>query len=211
MSLAERVVDRTLADRHEAYSAEVRQIIDAAYRVIAETGHLDPPVRSILAEAGLSNPAFYRHFRSKDELLLVMLDEGRRRLVEYLGHRMASAADAREPTSDDASSARVAAWVRGVLAQAVDSDAARRTRPFVTGVERLHDRFPEEQRASEQQLVAPLAAALGDRAAWAETVYVLVFAELGHHLRTARPPSADEIERIVRFVLAGIDASPDPR
>lgn len=205
MSLADRLVDRSLADRHEQYSAEVRQLVDACFRVIAETGHIDPPIRAILAEAGLSNPAFYRHFRSKDELLLVMLDEGRRQLAEYLDRRIATVVDEGGSRSD-----AVAAWVRGVLAQAVDSDAAQRTRPFVTEVERLHDRFPDEQRESEQQLVTQLAGVLGDRAAWADTVYGLVFGELGRHLRTSTPPSDEDVDRVVRFVLAGIDASPDP-
>lgn len=204
MSLADQLVDRTLADRHEAYSAEVRQLIDAAYRVIATTGHLDPPIRAILAEANLSNPAFYRHFRGKDELFLVMLDEGRRRLVDYLDKRTAAVIES-SPGDDDAP---VAEWVRGVLAQARDGEAARRTRPFVTEVDRLHDRFPEEQATSEAQLVAQLAGLLGERSAWAETVYALVFGELARHLRADTPPSGAEVERLVRFVLAGITADP---
>ena len=202
MSLAEQLVDRSLADRQEAYATEVRQLIDAAYRVIAKTGHLDPPVRAILAEAGLSNPAFYRHFRSKDELLLVMLDEGRRQLVEYLDRRTAAVTG----TAAGAASERVAEWVRGVLAQAMERDAARRTRPFVVEVERLHERFPEQQVESEQQLIAQLAALLGDRAAWAETVYVLVLGELARHLRSDAPPRAADVERVVRFVQAGTAA-----
>ncbi|MEZ5269476.1 MAG: TetR/AcrR family transcriptional regulator [Microthrixaceae bacterium] len=201
-SLADQVVDRALADRHQAYASEVRQLIDAAYRVTAETGHLDPPVRKILAEAGLSNPTFYRLFRSKDELLLVMLDEGRARLVDYLAHRTAAV----EGTDEAAADERVAEWVRGVLAQVRDGDAARRTRPFVVDVERLHARFPEQQAASEQQIVAQLADVLGTRRAWAETVYALVFAELARHLRADRQPSDRDIENVVSFVLGGIGA-----
>lgn len=201
-SLADQVVDRALAERHDAYVADVQQLIDAAYRVIAETGHIDPPVRAILAEAGLSNPTFYRHFRSKDELLLVMLDEGRRQLVAYLAHRVAAVPGATAAAADE----RVAEWVRGVLAQARDPEAARRTRPFVVEVERLHARFPEQQAASEQQIVAQLADILGRRGAWAETAYALVFAELARHLRADRQPSDRDVEQVVRFVLAGIGA-----
>ena len=153
MSLADDLVERSLNKRQAAYTIEVRQIIDATYRVIAKTGSFDPPVRSILREAKLSSPAFYRHFRSKDELLLVMLDEGRRKLVGYLAHRIDAATSAGE---------RVAEWVRGVLAQAGDPTAARLTRPFVTEVERLHEQFPEEQRASEQLLLRQLADLLDD-------------------------------------------------
>lgn len=197
MSLAEKFVERTLSDRQETYTNEVSELIDATYRVIAATGRFDPPIRAILAEAGMSNPAFYRHFRSKDELLLVMLDEGRRRLVEYLAHRTSSVS-----TQND----RIAEWVRGVLAQASDPEAARRTRPFFTEVERLHEKFPEEQEASEQQLIGQLIELLGKRNTWALTVYTLVFGELERHLRADSPPTNDEVERLVAFVLAGVKA-----
>ena len=200
-SLATQLVERTLSDRQQTYTAEVRELIDAAYRVIADTGRIDPPVREILAEAGLSNPAFYRHFRSKDELLLVMLDEGRSQLVAYLAHRTA-AVDTAAHDPDD----KVAEWIRGVLAQAGDVDAARRTRPFVTDVERLHDRFPEQQKASEQQLIAQLAGLLGERQSWADTVYTLVFGELERQLRSDAPTKHADTERLVAFVLAGLNA-----
>lgn len=197
MSLAEKFVERTLSDRQETYTNEVGELIDATYRVIAATGRFDPPIRAILAEAGMSNPAFYRHFRSKDELLLVMLDEGRRRLVDYLAHRTSVVSTQNE---------RIAEWVRGVLAQASDPEAARRTRPFFTEVERLHDKFPEEQQASEQQLIGQLSELLGKRNTWALTVYTLVFGELERHLRADSPPTNDEVERLVAFVLAGVKA-----
>lgn len=48
-------------------------IIDAAYRCVAEAG--DQPVRvsTILVNAGVSSRAFYRHFSSKDDLLLALV------------------------------------------------------------------------------------------------------------------------------------------
>ena len=150
-----------------------------------------------MAEAGLSNPAFYRYFASKDELLLVMLDEGRRQLVAYLEHRTGGA-----DSVDD----RVAEWIRGVLAQAADPDAARRTRPFVVDVDRLHQRFPRAQEASERQLVDQLAGLLAERSEWAAPIYRFTFAELERHLRAASVPTAVDIERVVAFALAGSQA-----
>ena len=100
----------------------MRRIVDRTLALIERTGSVDPSLREILAETGLSTQAFYRHFRSKDELLLVLLDDGRRQLVSYLGHRMAAVDDPRE---------KVGAWVRGVLAQGMNEPAASRTRPFV--------------------------------------------------------------------------------
>ena len=44
-------------------------------------GSIDPQVRAIVQEAGLSNQAFYRHFSSKDASLLAVLADGQRQLV----------------------------------------------------------------------------------------------------------------------------------
>ncbi|MGI9602680.1 MAG: TetR/AcrR family transcriptional regulator [Acidimicrobiales bacterium] len=196
--LIDQVIERRVADDQQRYTAEVAQLIDATYTVIARTGSFDPPIRAILAEAGLSNPAFYRHFRSKDELMLALLDEGRRQLVDYLAHRTADCDD---------DNTRTAEWVRGVLAQSTDPDAAQRTRPFVTQVQRLHERLPAQQESSEAQLIAQLADILGpDRGRWAAAVYVLVFGTLERHLRTGRPPTEAEVEEVVAFVLAGVGA-----
>ena len=87
-SLTRRAVARAVAGRQATYAEELQRIVDAAYRVIERTGTVDPTLRDILRESGLSTQAFYRYFTSKDELLLVLLDEGGRRLLGYLGHRM---------------------------------------------------------------------------------------------------------------------------
>lgn len=59
-------------------------IIDAAYGCLSEPHTGAVPIAAVLARAGLSTRAFYRHFESKDELFLAMLrDEG-----DALAHRL---------------------------------------------------------------------------------------------------------------------------
>ena len=53
---------------------------------------LPPPVADIVAAAGLSNDAFYRHFPSKDALVAAILEDGTERLLSYLAHQMAKEA-----------------------------------------------------------------------------------------------------------------------
>lgn len=48
---------------------ERRMLTDAALRVMARTGYSEMSIDDILAEAGLSTRAFYRHFESKPALL----------------------------------------------------------------------------------------------------------------------------------------------
>ncbi len=207
-SLAARSVDRALAGRQAAYENDVAQLIDATYAAMARSGDLSPTVREILAEAGLSNQAFYRHFRSKDELLLVVLDDGRRRLVEHLSRRMARAND---PLAE------VEAWIRGVMSQAIDPDAAARTRPFVADIGRLAEQFPDEQRTSEQLLIDLLTDAIArardvgiadplDPPRDAVAVYGLTFQAMESHILADTRPGRSEVAHLVSFALAALRA-----
>jgi AcrR family transcriptional regulator len=114
--VAGRIVRRTLAKREDQYASEVRRLLDAALEVIRRCGTSSRPrVADIVAEAGLSNEAFYRHFRSKDALVTAILEDGGERLHSYLAHQLA-----KEATPEG----RVRRWVRGVLAQADEGIAA---------------------------------------------------------------------------------------
>jgi AcrR family transcriptional regulator len=201
--LVRSAIERTLARRVEAYEDDVQRLVDATYRVIARTASLEPTVRDILAEAGMSTQAFYRHFRSKDELLVVLLDDGRRRIVDYLAHRIDKAA-----TPQDA----VRAFVEGVMAQAADAEAAARTRPFVVQQDRLADRFAEHQRGSVARLVELLHAPLrelgsDDVARDATSIYLVAFASMEQHVRDRTAPSAADVEHLVRFCLRAVSTA----
>jgi AcrR family transcriptional regulator len=148
-----RSVDRSLGHRRAAYEAEARRLVEAAFACIRETGDLEPRVSEVLGCAGLSNKAFYRHFRSKGELLVAVLDEGNRRLATYLEHRVEQASGPREA---------VRAWLLGMTRQVLDAEAAAATRPFALARGRLSAEFPDEVRDSEARLTAPLRRALQD-------------------------------------------------
>jgi AcrR family transcriptional regulator len=193
----ERLADQTLADRREAYAAEVRRLIDAAFDVMRCSGDIDPPVRDIVRAAGLSNQAFYRHFASKDALLLAVLADGHRQLVDYLVTRVAAA---KNPTD------RVRAWIMGVMAQARDTRAAEATRPFTINGARLADRFPDDLAATRSELVATLAPsvrALGGSHQDATFITDLVLARMNDAIAGRRHPQPHEVQNLVAFCLAG--------
>jgi AcrR family transcriptional regulator len=197
--VAEEVAARTLRDRADAYAEEVRRLVDAAYAVMRRTGSLDPRVSDIVAESGLSNQAFYRHFRGKDELMLAVLEDGQRRLVSYLDARMARV---------EAGPGRVRAWIEGVLEQARNREAAENTRPFAIDAVRLADRFPDESGRSRERLMVPLRAAVavagGDPERDAETIYHLAMGRMQDALLRREQPSREEIAHLVDFALRGI-------
>lgn len=200
---ASRAIERTVAERRAEYVGEIQRIVDATYRVIERTGDVDPSLRDVLKECALSTQGFYRYFQSKDELLLLLLDDGRRRLLGYLEHRMGAAGTAE---------GRVRAWVEGVLAQASRPDAASRTRPFLVNQDRLAEAFPEEQQRSIDALLDLLADAVTELRPGrrrdaarrdAEAIYHLAFGALHAALRRGTAPTAAETEHLVRFCLQG--------
>ena len=139
-SHALRGVDRTMERRRLTYENEVKRLVDAGFALVQRTGRLEPTVGDIVAEAGLSNQAFYKHFHSKDELLLAMLEEGILLLRSYIEHRVSSGSN---PTE------RVHNWLWGILEQALSEQAAAATRPFVISRARLAERFPTEVKQAE--------------------------------------------------------------
>jgi AcrR family transcriptional regulator len=117
--VAQRIALRTLSRRGSEYAGEVRRLLDAALDVMRRCGTGSRPrVADIVAEAGLSNDAFYRHFPSKDALVAALLEDGTERLLGYLAHQMA-----KEATPE----AQVRRWVEGVLSQAADEEIAATT------------------------------------------------------------------------------------
>ena len=117
--VAARIARQTLAERGAGYAAEVRALLDAALELMARCGtDSRPRVADIVAAAGLSNDAFYRHFRSKDDLVGALLEDGAQRLAGYLAHQMG-----KEGTPE----AKVRRWVEGILSQA-EGDVATTTR-----------------------------------------------------------------------------------
>ena len=206
--LADKAVERQVEGRRAEYAAEMRRIVDLTFALVQRTGSLEPSMREILAETGLSTQAFYRYFSSKDELMLALLDDGRHRLVDTLQRRMA---DATDPAG------QVRAWIEGVLAQTSNGRAAARTRPWVLSEQRLAELFPREQQASVDALVGLLTAPVerlrrgasmksSDNEAMASMVYQLTFAVLRSHLVADTKPNAREAEVLVDFCLKGIAA-----
>jgi AcrR family transcriptional regulator len=191
---------RPLAERYETYAGEVRSLLAAAFSVMRRTGSVSPRVSEIVGEAGLSNQAFYRHFASKDELLVAVLDDGLRQLVDYLEHVMAKAATPLD---------RVRRWIEGILAQAVDAQAASSTRPFVVNSLRLRDQFTDEVLRSDERLKAPLRAALVDVSGAdverdTQAIYQLAMGRMHSYLLQRERPSRRDVEHLVEFAVRGL-------
>ncbi len=200
--VASRIARETLVKRGPDYTGEVRRLLDAGRAVMRRCGTgARPRVADIVAEAGLSNDAFYRHFASKDALVAAILDDGTERLVSYLAHQM---------TKAESAEGRVRRWVEGVLAQASDAESAHttlavlwnagdlgsRSSPYASTAVRLATLLPEHL------------GELGCRDPEVDAVLVAhaVVGTLTDLLWQHRRPATRDVDHLVGFVLAACTA-----
>jgi AcrR family transcriptional regulator len=196
-----RIAAATLAGKGADYAAEVRRLLDAGREVMARCGTTSRPrVADIVAAAGLSNDAFYRHFSSKDQLVAAILADGSERLCSYLAHQMAKA---------DSPDGAVRAWVEGVLAQAADDDVAATTLAVMWN----GGSVSETLGAGRPSIAAPLAtllrepfAALGSTEPDLDASMAAhaVVGRLSDHLWQGTKPTAGEVDRVVAFCVAAV-------
>ena len=206
--VAARIARQTLANRAPDYSAEVRRLLDAGREVMRRCGTASRPrVADIVAEAGLSNDAFYRHFASKDVLVAAILEDGTERLRSYLGHQMA-----KERTPE----AQVRRWVTGVMSQAADEQIAAATLAVLWNAGGLLQGSttarPSASAPLADLLVSPFAE-LGsaDPELDAALVGHAAVGRLSDHLWEGTRPSRAETEHLVAFCTAGAGRVPGRR
>jgi AcrR family transcriptional regulator len=146
-----RGVERALARKREKYQDEVDRLTAAALAVMREQGTVDPTINQILSEAGLSTAAFYRSFPTKDDLLLVLIEQAGANTRSYLAHQLAELGDPLD---------RIGAWVEGMFDLLRTDELVRANRLFLLAHPRLLERFPDEINAMTDELTVPLADAL---------------------------------------------------
>jgi AcrR family transcriptional regulator len=198
--VAARVAQQTLLRRRGAdYADEVRRLLDAALEVMRRSGTGGKArVADIVAAAGLSNEAFYRHFPSKEALVTAVLDDGTARLRSYLVHQMG-----KQRTPD----ARIRRWVEGVLAQA-DGETGATTLAVLCnaggGATGPPGAYPAQQPLSDL-LVEPLTA-LGSRRPELDAALFghAVVGLLRDHLWARTHPTKAEADHVVAACLRAV-------
>jgi AcrR family transcriptional regulator len=196
--LADRIAQRSLAKREASYVTEVRSLLDAGLAVMRRTGTTARPrVSDIVAAAGLSNEAFYRHFPSKDALIVAILDDGAERLAGYLEHQMVRV---EEPEK------KIRCWVEGILSQASNDEIASTTLAVLSNAGTIGHPFLLEARTLIQPLagllIDPLTE-LGDDRADFDASFLThgVVGLMTDFLQRGEKPGSGEVDRLVRHCL----------
>lgn len=146
-SWVERAVERSGAVQRSRVriARQVRQMLDAARRLIATKGDDEFTTAELVTEAGVALQTFYRYFGSKDELLLAVIADA---MTEACDRWVLGASELLDPL------ARVRYYITSALGR-LDGDGhnAAMSKFVVSTRWRLHRLFPEELAEVEMPFV----------------------------------------------------------
>lgn len=194
-------------------AAEKARIVEAAYRCLADSDGMTVSITDILTTANLSTRAFYRHFGSKDDLLLTMF---RQDAEAVLGELRAIAAAA--PTPVEA----LRGLIHGLLRLTVEerrrhrvmiltSEEAQRAKGYAAERSRLlaaqEQLITEILYAGQKDGSFPCAAPEPD----ARSIRAALVQAFEEQLTSPAPPSpAEAAEQVADFSLRALGAPREP-
>jgi len=201
--VAARTARRSLAKKAEAYTDEVRRLIEAGMAVMVQSGTTaSPRVADIVRAAGLSNDAFYRHFASKEDLVATIVEAGALRLVSYLQHQMTKASDP---------AAQLGWWIDGIMSQARDPVVAEQTRAVLWNGSRVGDQARQSAPSYElltDLLHEPLVGLCSrDPVRDAAAIGQTVMGRMEDFLWQRSAPEPEDIDHLVGFCLGAVGRS----
>lgn len=198
-------VRRALDQREREAADDVERILTAAVAVMERAAPAEPRINDIISEAGVSNKAFYRYFRGKDDLILAVMERGVGILASYLEHRMAK---------EDDPARRIVCWAEGVLVQAAVPDLARATRAATAQMALVVNGPTDgEMTGPLRDLLVEPAARLGsaDARRDADAIFEAVFGTMRRHLAAGTYPDADDVAHLLGFCLKALGVPGRPR
>jgi len=131
------------------------QILKAAWEVLEIAGYESLKIRLVLRRTGLSTHAFYRHFKTKDDLLVALLEQELSRALSVLT----------ELTAHGTPLERVQAWVDAVVSLAYGRNAGPRAKMITLLAATLPERLRRplvETSPNRYSASVPLRAAIED-------------------------------------------------
>lgn len=206
-----RALERSLAAARDRSSLRARRLVDAARALTAESRSSGFTVADVAAGAGISLRSFYRHFSSKDDLLLALLEEEAQLGARLLEETLTSGAGPLE---------RLRGYVVGLVGfVAAESGYASL---LVREQLALGERHSPEMRAALAPLVDLLdvelaaAAAAGDIRPVDRHDTIIVFSLILSHVHatilfTPGQDMTKAAERLWDFALGGLRAGTAPR
>ncbi|MER2087061.1 TetR/AcrR family transcriptional regulator [Rhodococcus sp. (in: high G+C Gram-positive bacteria)] len=187
--------------RQASYDDEVKLLIRAAQSVMLRKGCTEQPkIAEIVGEAGMSNQAFYRHFRSRDDVIVATYEQGLLNIHAYLEYRVIKQSGL-EP--------RLAAWIDGVLAQIEDRELSELSRVIIWNMGQIARTKSEIEQVGHTRIQELLGRVLdesgvADPQRTAVFVHTLVMGLTTTYLESGEQPTEEFRAHLLRFCIGAM-------
>jgi len=200
MTFAERAAARGVETQRARAADEVAALVEAGLAVLKRDGVSGLTVAEVLAEAGLSTRAFYRHFASKDELVLAIYEQDSHRAHDRLRGQVQGARTPR---------AALEVWIDETLALGFDARRARRTRVLAAEGARVQAEHPAEFAMIVRGVLEPLVEVLAavpspDPERDAQSIHAITWQFVVDKLHGSDIALADARAHVLRFALPAL-------
>ncbi|KXF49267.1 hypothetical protein AXA44_25430 [Rhodococcus sp. SC4] len=189
--------------RQASYDDEVKVLIRAAQSVMLRNGCTEQPkIAEIVGAAGMSNQAFYRHFRGRDDVIVATYEQGLLKIHAYLEYRV---------LKQSGLEARLAAWIDGVLAQIEDLQLSELSRVIIWNMGQIARTKSEIEPVGHTRIRELLGRVLdesgvADAERTAMFVHTLVMGLTTTYLESGEQPTEEVRAHLLRFCFGAITA-----
>jgi AcrR family transcriptional regulator len=196
---------RTQEERREG---TIRKLLDAATETLIDTGYAEASVQAICARAGVSQGALFRHFPTREALMVAVGEDVGKRTLERYRREFEALRGPSEPLVLAMRLVRTHCRSRLNLAWYELASAARTHSTLRKALEPVAARYHADIEALARDLLPGLASQLGDRfTVLVDTIVAVFDGEVVHRFLLKRP-RLDEARLELLAGLAALIASP---
>jgi AcrR family transcriptional regulator len=195
---------RTQEERRES---TIRKLLDAAADSLIEDGYARASVQAICARAGVSQGGLFRHFASRDALMVAVAADIAARTLDQYRREFEALRDREDPLV--LAMRLVRAHCRSRLNQAWYelAMAARTHRGLRKALAPMSERYYADIEGLARQLLPNLASTLGDRfGVLVDTIVAVFDGEVVHRLLVEKPDVEDARIDLLAALARGVGA-----
>jgi|SRR5579859_750339 len=200
---------RTQEERREG---TIRKLLDAATDALIDDGYAAASVQNVCARAELSQGALFRHFPTREALLVAVGDDVGHQMLTRYKRDFEALRDEEEPlvlairlVRERCRSRLNQAWYELAVAARTSATLRKSLKPVA-------ERYHEEICALAVELLPDLAAAMGDRfPALVSTIIAVFDGESVHRFVLSKPAIEDQRIELLAAMAGMIGARPRPR